>query len=403
MRVVHINTFPHKATGAVMFSVHEYLLSQNEESYVIWGRGRRPSNNNEYTIEDKIGTILHGGMTRLFDRTGFGSTRATKKLITLLDRLKPDIVHLHNLHGYYINISLLFGYLQRTHIKTVWTLHDCWAITGHCVYFDAVNCNRWQSGCYHCPQKRTYPSSILMDNSLKNWKDKKKLTENLDLTIVTVSQWLKQIVDQSFLKNHSVVVIPNGISKEDYYPVSNTIKERFGIGSKKMILSVANEWTERKGLQDIVKLSNILPETEYSIVVIGLSKKQIKTLDHKIIGLERTNCKKELLEFYSAADIYFNASIEETMGMTTVEAISCGTIPIVYNATALPEVLNYDKRFIAEKRNVEQVADMIQHIDWSLYGEYLKSIDISRYSKNAMVKQYYQLYLKLCGKEEHYE
>ena len=402
MKVVQINTFPYKATGNIMLSLHDKLLKENEESYVIWGRGRKPLHNNEYSLEDRIGIAWHIAITRLFDRTGFASKRATSKLLFILDQIEPDIVHLHNIHGYYLNIPMLFKYLIEKKIKTVWTLHDCWAITGHCAYFDAIKCNRWKTGCFKCPQKRTYPASIMVDCSSKNWRDKKRLFDKVDLTIVTVSNWLKNIVDQSYLNNHRIVAISNGISKSEYHPVTNRIKEQFGIENKKLILGVASEWTERKGLQDIVSLANILPSDEYAFIVIGLNKKQLSTIDSKVIGLGRMKSKQELLEFYSAADIFFNASIEETMGMTTVEAIACGTIPVVYNATALPEVLNFDRRFIAEKRNVSQVADIIQKMDWNRYNEYLQSFDIGKFSKENMVEQYYQLYVEIyeSGKNE---
>lgn len=392
MRVVHINTFPYKATGQIMFQVHNYLIESGEESYVVWGRGRNPENENEYSIYDKAGMLIHGICTRLFDITGFCSIRATKKLIKYLNSINPEIIHLHNVHGYYLNIKMLFEYIKKKNIKVVWTLHDCWPITGHCVYFDSIKCNRWKDGCFKCPQKHTYPVSMFLDRSKPNWRRKKELYDGIDMTVVTVSEWLKTVVQASILKEKNIVAIPNGISEKEYYKKENDIKGKFGIEGKKLILGVASEWTERKGLSDFEQLAELLPKDKYVVMVIGVTEEQKKKLSKNVIGLNRTNNKEELLEYYSAADIYFNASVEETMGMTTVEALACGTLSIVYNATALPEVLNFDYRFIAEKRNVPQVAEMIESLDWNNYQMYLQEMSIERYSLPKMQGEYLKVY-----------
>ena len=191
IKVVQINTFPYKATGSIMMNIHNRLLEEQYDSYVVWGRGRAAQNEHEIVIQDEFGVKLHGVYTRITDKTGFASKKATRKLIDKLQQIEPDILHLHNIHGYYLNIELLFNYIRENNIKVVWTLHDCWAFTGHCAYFDMVGCKKWKIGCHDCEQKKSYPSSLIKDNSHWNWEKKRSLFTNLNITLVTPCKWLK--------------------------------------------------------------------------------------------------------------------------------------------------------------------------------------------------------------------
>ena len=389
MKIVHINTFPYKATGMIMMNVHKALLKNGQQSYVVWGRGRKPENNNEISIEDNIGIKYHGVYTRLTDKTGFASKRATKALLSELDRIKPDIVHLHNIHGYYVNIEMLFSFLKNKSIKVVWTLHDCWSFTGHCAYFDAVGCEKWKVGCNNCPQKNTYPSSILLDNSSWNWNKKKDLFTGADITLVTPSEWLKKLVKQSFLKDYPTIVINNGIDLSVFKPTTDetyldNLRSKYGLDKRPIILGVASEWTKRKGLFDFVELSQTL--LEYQFVVVGLTEKQIKSIPKTLKGIKRTNNVQELVGLYSLATIFFNPTYEDNYPTTNLEAIACGTPVFTYDTGGSPEsIVNGFGKVISKQNFVSEVNDYINS------NKIINSVNES-YSIDQMTDKYIELY-----------
>lgn len=357
MKIVQINTFPYKATGAIMLNIHRALLENGEDSYVVWGRGRDAQNDREIVIKDDLGTKLHGAYTRLTDKTGFASSRATRRLLNRLDEIAPDLIHLHNIHGYYINIQMLFDYIRAHNIRVIWTLHDCWPFTGHCAYFDAVGCEKWKTGCHSCPQKRTYPASLGLDRSKWNWEKKKQLFSGLDITIVTPSRWLADIVKESFLGGYPTKVIPNGIDAEIFRPRCGVFREKSGI-KQKIILGVAAEWTERKGLRDFLRLNELIDHGEYRIVLVGLTKEQKSKLPLDMLGLERTSNPVELAEIYSDAYVFFNPTYEDNYPTTNLEALCCGTPVVTYNTGGSPESAQ-GGGIVVEKGNVEAVAEML--------------------------------------------
>jgi glycosyltransferase involved in cell wall biosynthesis len=323
------------------------------------------------------------------------SNYSTKKLINKIIEASPDIIHLHNVHGYYLNVKLLFDFLADYNKPVVWTLHDCWSFTGHCAYFSYVGCDKWKSGCKNCPQKKSYPASILLDNSNKNYTQKKLAFNKLkNLTLVTPSYWLADTVKQSFLSDYTAKTIYNGIDLEIFKPTESDFKKRFGIEDKKILLGVANIWEPRKGFDDFISLSKIISD-EYVIVMVGLNKDQIKGLPSNIIGIERTESITELAEIYSSADVYINTSVEETMGLTTVEALATGTPAIVYDKTAVPEIVD-------EKSGVVISAGDVQGIYDAVCGINIKAEDcVNRareFEKNDKYGEYYNLYKEILSK-----
>ena len=280
----------------------------------------------------------HVAESMLFDNNGLASRCATKSLIKKIEQVKPDIIHLHNIHGYYINYEILFGFLKDYDCPVVWTLHDCWSFTGHCAYFDYVGCDRWKTGCKHCPQKHAYPASLGLDGSKRNYERKKALFTGIpNLTLVVPSHWLERRVKESFLREYPVEVVYNTVNTEIFKPTPSDFRQRYGLEDKKIILGVANVWEERKGLKDFVALSGMLEEP-YRIVLVGLSPEQRREVPERILTLPRTSSARELAEIYTAADVYVNPSVEETFGMTALEAQCCGTPSIVYEDTACEEV-----------------------------------------------------------------
>ena len=354
MKIVQINTFPYKATGSIMMNIHKILCDNNYDSYVVWGRGRNAENDHEIAIKDDIGVKFHGIYTRLTDRTGFASWKATRKLLEKLDEIRPDIIHLHNIHGYFINIELLFKYIKKKKIKVIWTLHDCWAITGHCAYFDMIGCDKWKTGCHHCDQKGMYPASILLDRSKQNWEKKRDLFSGLDMTLVTPCRWLASIIKQSFLKVYPIEVIYNGINLEIFKPsFKKGIKEIYSPQGKPIVLGVASEWTGRKGLSDICELAKRKQNIQF--VVVGLTSKQQKMLPSEIVGKQRTSNVQELVELYSVADVFLNPTYEDNFPTTNLEAMACGTPIVTYDTGGSPEAI-----YLAQEYGNYKVGEVIK-------------------------------------------
>ena len=245
MKIVQINSFSNGSTGKIMMSIHKELLNKGHDSYVVWGRGRKSENEHEIFLNDKIGVYRHVLSSRLTGKTGFYSKKSTKKLLKKLDEIKPDIVHLHNIHGYYINIEMLFNYLKKNNIRVIWTLHDCWAFTGQCPHFAAAKCDKWKTECKKCPMIHEYPRTF-KDNSNWNYKKKKELFTGLNMTIVTPSKWLANLVKESYLKDYQVKVINNGVDTDVFKPTPSDFRKKYNLKDKKIILGVASVWTEKK-------------------------------------------------------------------------------------------------------------------------------------------------------------
>lgn len=342
MKIVQINTFPYKATGNIMMNLHKLLIREKYDSYVCWGRGRGSEGPREIVISDELGVKLHGAYTRLWDRTGFASKSATKRLLLNLDRIQPDVIHIHNLHGYYMNIEMLFRYIREHDIKVVWTLHDCWPFTGHCAWFDMCGCEKWKSGCHHCQQLGTYPASIGIDSSAWNWKKKREIFTGLDITLVTPSKWLAGLVKQSFLREYPVEVIYNGIDLNAFKPTrAEGLRRKYGLSGKPIILGVASEWTPRKGLKDLIEISRRMPEVQ--VVAVGLTDVQRKSVPDTVKGIRRTADAAELAGLYSLADLFFNPTYEDNFPTTNLEALACGTPVVTYDTGGSPEALTFGR------------------------------------------------------------
>ena len=389
MKVVQINTFSYKAAGNIMMNLHRALLNKGVDSYVVWGRGRKAQNEHEYYMDDDLGVKIHGAYTRLTDKTGFASVSATRKLLKWIDDINPDIIHLHCIHGYYINIELLFNYIKKNNIRVVWTQHDCWAFTGHCAYFDACGCEKWKTGCYACEQIHTYPISRFKDNSKWNWNRKRELFSNLDMTIVVPSKWLANTVKQSFIGMYPIKTIYNGIDTSIFKLLKSDFKYKYGIGNRRIILGVAGEWTERKGLKDFIKLNDLIDKSKYIIVIVGVTKKQVKNLSKDMILINRTNKLEELIEIYSAADVYFNPTYEDNFPTTNLEAIACNTYVITYNTGGCSEEVDENTGCIVEKGNLDEVLNILYRND--IYNKFDNKKHF-KFSTQNMIDSYIKLY-----------
>lgn len=351
------------STGRICAELSEKYEKEGWECKIAYGRDDYvPEQYKKYAVRigNSFDVSMHAIRTRLLDEHGFGSKKSTRAFLKWAEEYNPDSLWLHNLHGYYINIEMLFSWIKaHPNLKVNWTLHDCWAFTGHCAYFTVVKCEQWKTHCKYCVEKKSYPASKWRDNCENNYDRKRRaFTGVSNMTLITPSIWLANLVKQSFLKEYSVEVHHNSIDTEIFKSTPSDFRKRYGLEGKKIVLGVANTWDERKGLRDFVKLSEMLDhKPEYVIVLVGLSEKQIRKIARKrknILGMKRTNSKKELAEIYTAADIFVNPSKEETFGMTTVEALACGTKAIVYQGTACEEIVK-DKGGIAVPNNIEDL------------------------------------------------
>lgn len=310
----------------------------------------------------RIGTksdyLFHAGITRLFDLNGYGSRAATQRLLLQIEHFQPDVIWLHNLHGYYLNIELLFKWLKKhSQIKILWTLHDCWAFTGHCAHFSAVKCDRWKSGCGDCPQLKAYPKTYGADHTQRNYRQKQVCFTGLaNLTIVVPSEWLARTVKQSFLKEYPVEVLHNQIDKSLFKPTPSGFREQYGLDGKTVILGAASVWDKEKGLLDFCRLREKL-DSRFAIVLVGVTENQKRKLLPGILALPRTASPGELAKIYSAADVFVNPTHQDTYPTVNLEARACGTPVITYDVCGSPE--SAGGKYIVKENDIDGLAEQI--------------------------------------------
>ena len=393
MKVLQINTFGNLSTGKIAVDIYRTLRAHGSEGAVAFARNEVPGDVPSFKIGNPLSVYTDGVFTRLTDKAGHYSKGATEKLIKQIKEYDPDIIHLHNLHGYYINVPMLFDYLKDAGKPVVRTLHDCWVYTGHCCYYSMAGCEKWKThGCSKCPQKKAYPASIFKDNSSKNFSEKNQMFHSVkNLHLVCVSKWLDNELKASFLKDIPSRVIYNGIDTSVFKPSSGNFRIKYNVGDKRIVLGVASTWDTRKGLADFIELSKILDE-RYKIVLVGLNDKQKASLPDNMIGIGRTDGPKELAEIYSASNVLFNASVEETFGLPNVESLACGTPVVAYNCTGIPETMTENDGYIVEPHDLKNVALKIGEI-----CDAGKRIEVSsfRFPKDKTYEAYMKLYEEL--------
>lgn len=357
MKIVQINaTCGVGSTGKICVAISELLTQHGIENYIL-----HSGNTNGYDLGiacvSKKYIKIQAAKSRVFGNYGFNSKKGTKEIIRNLERIQPDIVHLHNIHGHDCNLEMLFRYFKEKQTKLLWTFHDCWAFTAYCPYFIFAKCDRWKTKCDHCPQRKQF--SWFFDRSTELFERKKTLLSNLNLTIVTPSQWLADLVKQSFLSRYPVKVIHNGIDLEVFKPTTGNFRQRYGIGEKYIVLGVAFDWGVRKGLDVFVELSRRLPANQYKIVLVGTDENVDKQLPSNILSIHRTQNQKELAEIYTAADVFVNPTREDNYPTVNMEAIACGTPVITFRTGGSPEMLDETCGVVVECEDVENLTNEI--------------------------------------------
>lgn len=380
------------STGSMVADLAQLLQKHGHCVRVGFGIGQAGgvSEGTAFRFQHRLGYYWHNLLSRLTDHAGLYSKAQTKHLIRMIREFDPDIVHLHNLHGYYVNHELLFRYLADSGKQIIWTLHDCWAFTGHCTHYGMIGCTGWKTGCRSCPQLRSYPVCYTAGDTAGNYIRKKAaFTAPKNLTVVTPSQWLADQVSQSFLKDHPIRVIPNGIDTDIFLP-----KEKIS-GQKKTVLGVANVWNREKGLQDLYRLAQLLPQ-DYQVLLVGLTRQQLKKLPNHVTGILRTADKRQLARLYCNADVFVNPTYQETFGLTTLEAQACGTPAVVYRVGGCPETVQPGCGQTLEPGDIEALAQAVRH--WCEKGTTLPA-DRDALSIRRCCESYYALYKELT--QEH--
>lgn len=399
MKVLQINSVCGVgSTGHIATDLHKTLIEQGHESHIAFGRDEPKNCENAIRIGSRFDNYAHVALTRLFDRHGFGSAATTKNFIQKVTSLDPDIIHLHNIHGYYINIKILFDYLKNSHKPVVWTLHDCWSFTGHCSHFSYVHCDKWLEVCKECPQKKSYPASYLLDNSKSNYYRKRNLFTSIEnMTIVTPSKWLADLVRKSFLFKTPAKVIHTGIDTNIFKPIdSSLVREKLKLGHRFLILGVASIWSEgyRKGLNYFVKLSELMAD-DCLIILVGLDEKQITNLPSNIIGIKLTTDIDELVSLYSVANVFVNPTMEDNFPTVNLEALACGTPVITFDTGGSREAIKDNCGYVVEKGNVYDMKlyiEKVRRIGTKYYSENCIRSVIDNFNKNDRLKDYMDLY-----------
>lgn len=401
LKLLQINTSVNTgSTGRIAEEIGSTAMKAGFGSYIAYGRMARESKSQLIHIGNVASVRRHALTSRLWDNHGFASTKATKLFVKGLERINPDIIHLHNLHGYYLNVEVLFDYLKKVQKPIVWTLHDCWPMTGHCSHFDFVRCDRWKTGCYACPNLKGYPVSLFLDRSKQNFEKKKKIfTEVSNITFVTPSHWLKSVVQESFFENYPVKVIHNGVDLDVFKPIrSEEVRSKYDIQyDTKIVLGVASIWGRRKGLNDFVQLKERMGE-DVQIILVGLNEKQLSNLPKGILGIRRTENVEELAALYAMADVFVNPTWVDNFPTTNIEALACGTPVVTYQTGGSPEAITDVTGKVVERGDVEALREAILEIlvrERDVYRIECRERAEKFFNKEDRYRDYVELYKSL--------
>ena len=401
--VIRVNT----STGRIMQEIGELAMQNGWECHIAYSKGRdgiRECRSDIIPVGNKWSTAWHGIVTRLFDRHGLASSHATRQFVRKIEKISPDVVHIHNIHGYFLNYQILFDYLSKAGIPVVWTVHDCWLYTGHCYYYSFAGCDRWQTGCHHCPQKKEFPTSLFCDRSRRNFEDKKAAFTSMPLdrmTIVPVSEWIRNEMRRSFLNAYPFRVIHNGINTDIFNIYDDRqVRTAFGLGDRHILLGVASIWSREKGLDDFIRMAGMLNEDEV-IVLVGIKPEDRKRLPDNVVGIARTENIRQLAELYAAADVFVNPTWQDNYPTVNMEAIACGTPVVTYRTGGSVEVITPSTGMIVEQGNLNELLKSIREIESkgkASYQEACRKYALLNFKKEDRYMEYLRLYEELRTK-----
>ena len=403
------------STGRIMKEIGELAMANGWESYVAYSKGRDGlpgSTSIPVPVGNKASVAWHGLQTRILDRHGLGSVLATKRFIEDIRRIRPDIIHIHNIHGYFLNYRILFDFLSHSGIQVIWTVHDCWLYTGHCYHYMYAGCDRWKTGCGHCPQRWKFPRSLLADRSARNFRDKRDAFCSMPedrLTIVPVSDWMRSEMSESFLKGYRFQVIHNGIDTDVFSPqpaLESEVRRCYGLGDRHVILGIASIWSEEKGLNDFVEMAARLDSDEV-IVLVGMDRKQLDDvlsrcgriiLGDRMVAVKRTADVHQLAGLYSTADVLVNPTWQDNYPTVNLEAISCGTPVVTYRTGGSIEAVAGDTGLVVEQGDFEGLVDAVRRVETlgkAHFRDACRSRAVKEFRKEDRYAEYIELYERL--------
>lgn len=411
MKLLQINPVLRRSTstGRIMEEIGDLAMAKGWECYAAYSRGRdglMPTRMIPVPIGSWLSTTVHGLTNRLFDRHGLGSVSATRTFINRLKEIRPDIIHIHNIHGYFLNYPILFQYLKESNIRVIWTVHDCWLYTGHCYYYSFVGCNGWQTGCGHCPQHRSFPRSWMIDRSARNFIDKKNAFTSLHkdrFIIVPVSEWIRNEMRHSFLNSYDFRVIHNGIDLEVFKPATNVdeIKLKYGLnGYRTIILGLASIWSHEKGIDDFIQMAK-KTSPEEKIVLVGVDDSTRRKLPDNILAIRRTDNVHELAALYSAATAFVNPTWQDNYPTVNLEAIACGTPVVTYKTGGSIESITPATGKIIEQGDIDGLLNAVRYIDAigkNSFSFNCRDTALKEFRKEDRYQEYFDLYDELLKK-----
>ncbi len=394
------------STGRIMQEIGELAMQNGWESYIAYSRGRDgeklPCRSHKLPVGNKWSVAWHGMATRLLDRHGLESDQATMRFIRKIDELQPNVIHIHNIHGYFLNYRILFEYLSVCGIPVIWTVHDCWLYTGHCYHYASIGCDKWQTGCNRCPQRRKFPASWLFDRSKQNYADKKAAFTSIPrnrFTIVSVSEWMRDEMRHSFLKDYDFRVIHNGINTDVFKPSdTDETKTKYGLEGKHLLLGVASIWSREKGLDDFISLAQRL-RTDEAIVLVGIKPEQQKLLPRNITAISRTDNVQQLAALYSAADAFINPTWQDNYPTVNLEAIAGGTPVVTYRTGGSVEAITPETGYIVNQGDIGGLLNAARTIEQqgkTAYKDICRSFAVAHFRKEDRYNDYLRMYDELC-------
>lgn len=401
MKIFEINSVNYGSTGKLVSSIADLAEEKGHEVYRTSGFTKRKIKGKRWFITSHApAKLFHTYMARLTGLNGCFSVLPTISLIARLRRIKPDLIHCHNLHGWFLNLPLFFKYIKKAQIPIVWTLHDCWAFTGQCPHFTVANCDKWKTGCHDCPFPHDEYPQARVDRSELMWRIKKKwFTGVKNMTIVTPSQWLADLVNQSYLGEYPVQVINNGIDLSVFTPTSSNFRDRYGIGDKYIVLGVSLGWGDKKGLDVFAELSKRLPES-YQIVLVGTNGDTDSVLPDNIISIHSTNNQQELAEIYTASDVFANPTREENYPTVNMEALACGTPVVTFNTGGSPEIIDESCGIVVDCNDIDAMECAIKNVcENKLFSEAACLKHAEDFDSNVRFQEYIDLYHHVLGEE----
>jgi glycosyltransferase involved in cell wall biosynthesis len=393
LRILQINTVCGVgSTGRITTDLYKVLEEKGHECCIAYGRGTAPKELNTIRAGSDWDVYKHALYTRLFDKTAFASKKATKRLIDKIRQYDPDIIHLHNIHGYFINLKLLFEYLKESKKAVIWSLYDCWSFTGHCCHFDYAGCNKWKTGCYRCEQRKEYPASWLLDHSKENYRTKKSIITGCNtLTIVPPTKWLSDLVGESYLGSYPRVIIPSGIDLDIFRPTENDFRAKYKLENQYIVLGVSNGFGKFKGSKYFTGLAARLPDG-YQLVMIGVKEEERKLFPEKVLVLPRTNNAAELAGFYTMADVFVNPTLQETQGLTNIEALACGTGVVTFDSGGSPDCIDDSCGYVVKRGDSD---GLLEAVISACQKPFDRNACIQRaglYDKTKLYQDYIRLY-----------